>query len=595
MEFRWQVRWLLMKARFDDLRSSSPHSFGFEGLVDELVAHRYEEVGDILRQVAAAAQAGNWVAGYVAYEASPAFDRAFRVRPRPDGDLHRWLPLAWFGVFERRIEQPPWSEGGTYALGSWVPTTTREEYDQAIATIHEHIRQGDTYQVNFATRLRAAFSGDPVSYYGDLCAAQSGGYGSYLDCGRFRVLSASPELFFERTGDRLVTRPMKGTAPRGRWTTEDRRFRDELVASVKDRAENVMIVDLLRNDLGRIAEFGSVRVDRLFEPERYDTVWQLTSTVSADLPNKVGLADTFAALFPCGSITGAPKVRTMEIISELEAQPRGVYCGAIGYVAPPDADGPSAAFSVAIRTVVVDMEDGDAEYGVGGGIVYDSSAADEYQEMLVKAQVLTRSRLPFRLLETLAWDPSDGFTHLESHLARLAASADYFGFSPDLASVEARLKAVGEGTVSLKVRLLVDRTGKIELEALPLRPLAAPYRVAIDDVPIDLSDPFLFHKTTNRTAYDERRVRHPNADDVLLVNEDGEVTESTIANLLVMINGEWRTPPIASGCLPGLARTSLLAGGAVIEQAVTLADLAAAQSIELVNSVRGRWPVVLVG
>ena len=586
-----------MRARFDDLRRTTSRSFGFDGLVGEIVAHDVDEVAAALVAAEAAAAGGSWVAGFVAYEAAPAFDRAFRVTARPDGDVHRWLPLVWFGVFTEKVDDPPWPDGGTYALGTWSSTTSREDYDAAIAAIHEHIRQGDTYQVNYATRLRAPFSGDPIAHYRDLCAAQSGGYGAYLDCGRFRVLSASPELFFERRDDRIVTRPMKGTAPRGGTKAQDDRRRDELVASVKDRAENVMIVDLLRNDLGRIARFGSVSVDRLFEPERYDTLWQLTSTVSAEVSPRVGLVDTFEALFPCGSITGAPKVRTMEIIAELEDHPRGVYCGAIGYLAPPGADGPSAAFSVAIRTVVVDIEDGDAEYGVGGGIVFDSSAAGEYEEMLVKARVLTRSRQSFRLLETIRWEADAGFVLLDRHLDRLEESAAYFAFRCDRSVVLAALEraVAGRDAGPGRLRLLVDRAGGVEVEVSDLSRLADPYRVVIDDDPIDISDPFLFHKTTNRTTYDMRRVRHASADDVILVNDRGEVTESTIANVLVRLDGQWLTPPISSGCLPGVARAQLVEEGSVAEWPITVEDLLGAEVIELVNSVRGRWAVTIDG
>lgn len=581
-----------MRARFDDLRIEQTKSFSFEGLTSEIVAHRLEEVKEALTKAEEAAAAGSWVAGYVAYEAAPAFDPAYQVHERSAEDLHHWLPLVWFGVFsDRRDEIGVAPTSGSYALGEWLSQTTRDDYDEAIGRIREHIRQGDTYQVNYTMRLRAPFSGDPMSFYHDLCAAQSGGYGAYLDTGRYRILSASPELFFERQGGRLIARPMKGTAPRGRWPSEDVALRDELKRSIKDRAENVMIVDLLRNDIGRIAEFGSVEVESLFEAERYDTVWQLTSTIAAEIPPEVGLVETFGALFPCGSITGAPKVRTMEIISENETQPRGVYCGALGYLAPPGSEGPDMAFAVPIRTVVLDLMDGEAEYGVGGGIVYDSSAANEYQEAAVKARVLTRSRSPFQLLETMLWDPTHGIRHLDLHLDRLASSAAYFGYPLDVAAIRLAVADV-HGSEPTRLRLLVDRAGRLTIERRPIGSASdRPYVVRLDSEPVDTTDPFLFHKTTMRSTYDDRRVRNPDVDDVILVNDLGEITESTIANVLVLIDGQWVTPPIESGCLAGVGRQLLLDSGAVLERTVTIDEFMLAKSVELVNSVRGRWQV----
>lgn len=583
-----------MRARFDDLRIEEAKSFSFEGLTSEIVAHRLDEVVEALAAAEQAAAAGSWVAGYVAYEAAPAFDAAYRVIDRQADDVHHWLPLVWFGVFdERRDEVPAESRSGSYALGEWRSQTSRSEYDKAIGRIREHIRQGDTYQVNYTMRLRAAFSGDPSALYHDLCAAQSGGYGAYLDTGRFRVLSASPELFFERTGSRLVARPMKGTAPRGRFPAEDEMLRDELVASVKDRAENVMIVDLLRNDIGRIAEFGSVQTERLFEAERYDTVWQLTSTISADVHAEVGLVETFQALFPCGSITGAPKVRTMEIIAKNERHSRGVYCGALGYLAPPGAEGPDMAFAVPIRTVVLDLVDGEAEYGVGGGIVYDSSAENEYEEAAVKARILTRSRSVFQLLETMAWSPGTGVELLEAHLARMASSARYFGYPLDTEGIRRAIDDL-TGEEPVRLRILADRGGSFELERRPMPSTAeSPFVVTVDLDPVDTSDPFLFHKTTMRTMYDERRVRHPDADDVILVNERAEITESTIANVLVLLDGSWVTPPIESGCLAGVGRQQLINHGEVSERVISFEDLATADEVQLVNSVRGRWTVTV--
>ena len=367
------------------------------------------------------------------------------------------------------------------------------------------------------------------------------------------MLSASPELFFRVDGGRITTRPMKGTAPRGRWLAEDEEIAARLVASSKDRAENAMIVDLLRNDLGRICRTGSVEVERMLEPERYETVWQLTSTIEGDLRPEITLLDTFRALFPSGSVTGAPKVRTTRIIADLEDSARGPYCGAIGYLAPPGTGEPRANFNVAIRTVALDGQTRTAEYGVGGGITHDSSAPGEYEEILAKARVLTDVRPAFELFESLAHVPAEGFRHLDEHLERLAASARYFGFRFEPEAAAAALKrAVDEVAAPSVVRLDARaRRRAVDRRSRTCRRRTEPVRVALDDEPVDPSDVWLFHKTTRRAPYERRRERRPDVDDVLLINDRGEVTESTIANLAVRLEGEWVTPPIDAGLLAG--------------------------------------------
>src|SRR5919197_2097290 len=345
----------MLEARFDDLTGASP-SFRLAGPVGDLEATRAGEVVETLAAAEAAAGRGLWVAGFVAYEAAPGLDPALAVRQRGPGDPFASLPLAWFAMFEGAEETDlPFPRDDRPDTGeAWVATTGAERYETSIAAIRDLIARGDTYQVNHTVRLRSHLDGDARGLYRDLCFAQRGAFAAYLDLGRYRIASASPELFFERRGDRILTRPMKGTAPRGRWPAEDREVAEALLASVKDRAENAMIVDLLRNDLGRIARPGTVTWTDEFEAERYETVWQLTTTVSATLVPEAGLVGIFRALFPSGSVTGAPKVRTMEIIRDLEDTPRGVYCGAVGYLAPAGSAGPDARFNVAIRTVTVD-------------------------------------------------------------------------------------------------------------------------------------------------------------------------------------------------------------------------------------------------
>jgi para-aminobenzoate synthetase/4-amino-4-deoxychorismate lyase len=358
---------------------------------------------------------------------------------------------------------------------------------------------------------------------------------------------------------------------------------------VKDRAENAMIVDLIRNDLGRLAQPGTVEWSKVFEPERYETVWQLTSTVSAELATGVSVADVFEALYPCGSVTGAPKVRTMELIAELEDSPRGVYCGAVGFLAPPGAAGPSASFNVAIRTVVHDGGTGVAEYGVGGGITWDSRANAEYDEVVTKARVLTHRRPAFRLLETLRFDPEDGYRRLDEHLARLRASAAYFGFAEDDGTIRSALdREAGRfpGKV-VRVRLRLDRRGHVETGAAPVSSPAEPVRLALDrDRPVDPSDVFLFHKTTLRERYEDAAARHPDADDVILINDRGEVTETTIANLAVRLDDRWWTPPLEAGLLPGCERAALLDAGSIAERSIRIEDLEVADGLAVLSSVR---------
>jgi para-aminobenzoate synthetase/4-amino-4-deoxychorismate lyase len=589
----------MIEARFDDLTAAGERAFRLADPVGVLEARRPDEVPGTVAAAEGAAGRGLWVSGYVAYEAAPGLDPALAVRPRREGDPFSDLPLAWFAMFERREAVPPLEPPGAEpppGPSPWRASVDRETYDRDVAAIRELIAAGETYQVNHTIRLRARVAGDPRGLYRDLALAQRGAYAAYLDAGRYRVLSASPELFLRLEGDRILTRPMKGTVSRGRWLEEDEAAAARLVASEKDRAENAMIVDLLRNDLGRIAVPGSVEVSRMFEPERYETVWQLTSTVSATLAPSTPLVDAFRALFPSGSVTGAPKVRTMAAIRDLEDSPRGVYCGAVGFLAPPGSGEPRATFNVAIRTVVLDRETGTAEYGIGGGITFDSSAEAEYEEALAKARVLTTARPSFALVETLRHDPAEGLLHLAEHLERLGASARYFGFrfEPESAAAALKAAALDSGGGPLRLRLTLSRDGGIEVDVgdVPLEG-DGPARVAVDDEPVDPADVWLFHKTTRRWPYDRRRDRRPDVDDVVLVNTAGRVTETTIANLAVRLDGRWVTPPIEDGLLAGTHRAALVRAGALAERSITVDELRDAEGVALVSSVRG-WRAATV-
>ncbi|PLX85698.1 MAG: aminodeoxychorismate synthase, component I [Desulfuromonas sp.] len=490
-----------------------------------LVAERTVDVLPALRRVEAAVdEEGLWAAGFLAYEAAPAFDRALRVRPAGPA------PLLWFGLFDPPEEVSPPSTPQLREQLSWSPALDRPAYDRAIARIRQLIADGDTYQVNFTFPLRAPFRGEAEALFWHLALSAQAPYAAFLDTGPFAVCSASPELFFRLEGREMTCRPMKGTAPRGRTPTEDEQVRERLLASAKDRAENLMIVDMLRNDLGRVAATGSVVVPELFRAERYPTVWQLTSTVTAR--SDASLCEIMAALFPCASITGAPKARTMEIIAELERFPRQAYTGTLGYFAP----GRRAQFNVAIRTVLVDRAAKQAEFGVGGGVTWSSDSAGEYAECLVKARLLGGKPVDFELLETLLWDPAKGFFLLNEHMKRLADSALYFGFPFDPGEASARLRKTAEALppVPHKVRLRTERRGGLTIEHAPLEPAEKhPLRLALAAEPVDPNEPLLYHKTTRRQLYEAARTARPEEDEVLLWNTRGEVTEGCNFNLVV--------------------------------------------------------------
>ncbi|MED5599556.1 MAG: aminodeoxychorismate synthase component I [Actinomycetota bacterium] len=553
-----------------------------------------DELRDVPAAMAAAEQAvadGSWVVGMVSYDAGPAFDEAIRA-----ARLRR-CPRVSFGVFEAPrpaaggLDGRPTATGG-YHVGPWVPNRSRPAHLTAIRTIRELIAAGETYQVNHTLRLRSPFRGDPLGLFGDLVRAQRADHAAYLDLGDRAVCSASPELFVRREGRRLTSKPMKGTIGRHPDPEFDALASAHLARSEKDLAENTMIVDMVRNDLSRIADPHSVRVPALHTVETYPTLHTMTSTVVAD--SDAGPAEVFAALFPAASITGAPKVRTTEVIEALEGDGRGVYTGAVGAMAPNG----TLEFNIAIRTVWVDRERGTAEYGVGGGIVWDSDPAEEWREVEHKSRVLGRARSDFRLLETMAWTPDGGVELRDRHLTRMAGSARHFGFEFDARRVGGLLDALSDDPTCdgpRRLRLLGAPDGDVELQVAEApEPVVEPWDVPVDVVPVPSGHEFLFHKTTVREVYDDARARFPGAPDVLLFNEVGELTETTIGNLILDLDGDLVTPPVSCGLLPGTFRAELLATGAVAERVVGRADLDRARAAWMVNSVRGWVPIVPV-
>ena len=553
--------------------------------------HRIEEVIPALNAIEEhVARDGLYAAGFIAYEAAPAFDSALTVKEDSA------FPLLWFGLYgePEAVSLPPAQGSRQDGLLKWRPSVRRDAYEKAIERIKHYIEAGDTYQVNFTFRLRSAFQGDPWPFFVALARAQDASYSAFVNTQKWIVCSASPELFFQLDDNELISRPMKGTAPRGLMQHDDSKQAEWLYHSEKDRAENVMIVDMVRNDMGRIAETGSVSWESLYEVEKYPTVWQMTSTVRAR--TEVGLSEILKALFPPASITGAPKPRTMEIIAELEHTPRRIYTGTVGFWTPDR----TAQFNVAIRTVLIDKAHKEAEYGVGGGIVWDSTDQMEFKECQTKARILSQQVPKFDLLESILWTPEEGYFLLPYHLARLADSAAYFSFSADMDAIRNKLDFFASTlpNTAYKVRLLVARDGGITLQSERLAESLGdaavhPQRCFLAPEPVDSSNPFLYHKTTNRQVYEQILGSCPGYEDCVLWNERGEVTESCIANVVVELDDELYTPPVHCGLLPGTYRAYLLEQRKVKERVIRLDDLAKSPHIYLISSVRKEREVVV--
>ncbi len=535
------------------------------------------EVRSVLAWAEAEAEKGHLAVGFVAYEAAPAFDSSLQVHPSGEH------PLIGFGLWdEAESIEFPGAEVGGWKLCSTKAGLGKVAYRHRIESIHGAIARGETYQVNLTFPMKARLEGSPWAFFRSLLARQPTPFGTYFNQGERIVASVSPELFFERKGRVIRTKPMKGTASRELSWERDQAAGERLGTVRKERAENVMIVDMMRHDLSRIAVPGTVRVPRLFEVERHPTVWQMTSTVEAE--TEVSHLEVFDALFPCSSITGAPKKSTMEWIHQLEDVPRGLYTGAIGFMAP----GGQARFSVGIRTAVVDRESQAVSYGVGSGVVWDSEGGAEYRECLAKAAVLWTPRPEFALLETLLWRPRKGYWMLGRHLERLQRSALYFGY-PVPRDIKSQLRVFARGLEKKrqKVRVRLDLEGVLELEASSL-PRKRRWTVALDREATAHEDPFLHHKTTYRDRYQAALDRaEPGVQEVILYNEKGNLTEATRANLVLRREGRLLTPHESCGLLPGVLRAKELENGTIEEAFLREKDLREADELWLINSVRG--------
>lgn len=599
--------------------AAEKQSLLFTQPIDKLSCSARQDPGAFFATAQGYLDQGYFLAGWLAYEFGYLLEPTLAPLRASLGDM----PLAQLGVYPApRLLDPqgpreditprswaaaPGPPFRPYQISNLRPTLAPGDYRAALQRIKEYIAAGDTYQVNYTLKLLFDFTGSPEALYQTLRRNQPVCYGAYLNLDGRQMMSFSPELFFRKTAHHCQVRPMKGTMPRGRTLSEDQQFSTTLQHDPKNRCENVMIVDLLRNDLGRLSTMGSVEMTSMFTVETYATLHQMTSSIQGRLDDQVDLAALFTALFPCGSVTGAPKIRTMEIIHELEHEPRGVYTGAIGYLAPSG----EAVFNVPIRTVVLTGNRG--EMGIGSGIVHDSNPEAEWQECLLKGNFLSQPRPAFQLIETILWQQGGGFWLLERHLARLGASARYFDYPLNLSAVDQELRAAirGAEATALRIRLLLHQDGAIETSASPcaspaaldlaaLTPAAAKEalpKITLSPHPTNSCDPFLYHKTTHREFLSRERQQALDQGyfEVIFTNEKGELTEGSITNIVLRHGPQFYTPALGCGLLAGVGRADLLARhpGWLIEKILHPEDLLIADAIYLINSICGLIEVAL--
>ena len=593
---------MLETARFDQ---ENYRSYLFSKPLRVLAVSRLGDIPRLFQEIEDCLHENLFVAGFISFECGYHFQGIAQV----GRDLEPCTPLAWFGAYSNPLVYdhrkgcfagtkadfpaagPAPAESGDFEIRNVRFEISPDEYVGRIGQIKDYIAAGHTYQVNFTDKVRFDFSGSPAALFACLRSKQRVSYSAFLHTGNKQILSFSPELFFRICNGRIITKPMKGTARRGRGPAEDAAIARWLQGDAKNRSENVMIVDLLRNDLGRVAEVGSVKVDDLFVVERYETLFQMTSTISATLQRGLPIYVLWQSVFPSGSVTGAPKIRTMELISELERNPRGVYTGAIGFFAP----GGDAVFNVAIRTIVLDGQCG--EMGVGSGIVFDSVAEEEYAECKLKMDFLVQPRINFQLLESILWDGE--YVRLPQHLHRLSSSAEYFGFPYEPAKVLRELEANKQhlsDKTRAKVRLLLNEQGMVTLENHPFADESdGPRKIMLSACRTSSEDRFLYHKTTHRELYDRlyAQAREDGFEDVIFRNEKDQITEGAVNNIFVEKDGALQTPPISCGLLPGVFRQQILDAGYAIEKILELEDLKHADAIYLCNAIRGVRKVIL--
>ena len=573
----------------DDARQSDAAAARlYRNPIRTLVAHTAAQLQTVLDAVEDAQANGLHAAGYLAYEAG------FALEPKLAERLDRRelpTPLAWFGLFHdyQEIDAKTVSSLLPDPAGAWLgplrPKVARGDYDAAFDAVERYIIDGDIYQANLTFRAEANYAGNPLALYAALRSRSAAGYGGVIWSGEQWFLSFSPELFFALKDGRVTTKPMKGTAARVADPVADAALASELQNDPKQRAENLMIVDLLRNDLSRVAQPGSVAVPELFAIESYPTVHQMTSTVTAQLDHRLGAVDLIRAIFPCGSITGAPKIRAIEIIDAIESEPRGIYCGTIGRI---DASG-DAAFNVAIRTFHLNADTKRVSVGLGSGVVADSDGASEWAECLAKGRFAVVGRPDFDLIETMRFEPASGIARLELHLDRMKDSARTLDFVFDRHEARNRLHAATFHLAEqAKIRLLASRGGALAIEVRPLpTEVREPWTVSVIPLPVDTLDFRLSHKTSDRAFYDDAR-NAASGDEVLFVNTDGYLTEGSITAIFVERDGKLMTPNLSNGLLPSVLRRELIESGRAVETDLRPDDLI--KGFLLGNSVRGLFP-----
>ena len=551
--------------------------YTFTQPIKEIKTRDLAEVADLLAQVESYQEQGYYVVGYVSYEAAPAFEEKLAVHKSPLLGAY----LLYFTVHDRVETSPiPLTYEEVDLPSKWQEETSAENYEKAIARIQHHLRQGDTYQVNYTVQLKQDLSANPFAIYNRMVVEQEAGYNAYVEHDEMAVISMSPELFFEQNDRELTTRPMKGTTQRGVTDQEDLAQASWLEQDPKNRSENMMIVDLLRNDMNRISEVGSEHVESLCQVEQYSTVWQMTSTIKSQLRPDVDLVEIFRSLFPCGSITGAPKIATMEIIKNLEPQPRGVYCGTIGLLLPNGR----RIFNVAIRTI--QLHQGKAIYGVGGGITWDSTWESEYREVHQKAAVLYRKQARFKLISTGKISQKN-LLFEDQHLERLTKASRYFAFPFDPKKLRQKIEEecqVCDDNQDYRLRIITSKSGEMELSRQILSPLSPSFckaKLCLQEA--DLQQAFTYFKTTHRPHLSLGK------QEIIYHNAAGELLETSIGNLVLKINGKLYTPPIRLGILPGIYRQHLLETGQVEEKVLTVPDLDQAEAVYGCNAVRGLY------
>ncbi len=555
--------------------------YTFTQPIKELKTRDLAEVADLLAQVESYQEQGYYVVGYVSYEAAPAFEEKLAVHKAPLLGEY----LLYFTVHDSVETSPiPLTYDDIDLPSNWQEVTSEADYEKAIAQIHHHLRQGDTYQANYTVQLKQDLSANPFAIYNRMVVEQEAGYNAYIEHDEMAVISMSPELFFEQNDRELTTRPMKGTTQRGVTDQEDLAQASWLEQDPKNRSENMMIVDLLRNDMNRISEVGSEHVERLCQVEQYSTVWQMTSTIESQLRLDVDLVAIFRSLFPCGSITGAPKIATMEIIKDLEPQPRGVYCGTIGLLLPNGR----RIFNVAIRTI--QLHQGKAIYGVGGGITWDSTWESEYREVHQKAAVLYRKQARFKLITTGRISQKQ-LLFEDQHLERLTKASRYFAYPFDPEELRQKIEEECQACDShqdYRLRISLSKSGEMELSRQVLTPLSPTFckaKLCLQEA--DLNQSFTYFKTTHRPHLSLGK------QEIIYHNAAGELLETSIGNLVLKINGKLYTPPINLGILSGIYRQHLLGKGQVEEKIMTLADLNQAEAVFGCNAVRGLYELEL--